>query len=100
VLLGDIAEVDEDIDYGGREVDDVYLGMQWMLENHSFLEAKRVGIISWGHGGLIALMNIFQHPKDFAVAYAGVPASDLVARMGYEPPGHAALRSAPYHIGE
>src|ERR1700678_1613183 len=90
----------EDIDYGGREVDDVYIGMQWMLENHSFLDAKRVGIIGWSHGGLITLMNIFQHPKDYAVAYAGVPASDLGARMGYEPPAYAGLYSAPYHIGK
>jgi dipeptidyl aminopeptidase/acylaminoacyl peptidase len=89
----------EQIDYGGREVDDVYLGMRWMLENYPFLDAKRVGIIGWSHGGLITLMNIFQHPQDFAVAYAGVPASDLVARMGYEPAGYAALYSAPYHIG-
>ncbi len=90
----------EDIDYGGREVDDVYVGMQWMLENHSFLDARRVGIIGWSHGGLITLMNIFQHAKDYAVAYAGVPASDLVARMGYEPASYAALYSAPYHIGK
>jgi dipeptidyl aminopeptidase/acylaminoacyl peptidase len=90
----------EDIDYGGREVDDVFIGMQWMLENHTFLDAKRVGIIGWSHGGLITLMNIFQHPKDYAVAYAGVPASDLVARMGYEPAAYAALYSAPYHIGK
>jgi dipeptidyl aminopeptidase/acylaminoacyl peptidase len=89
----------EQIDYGGREVDDVYVGMKWMLENHSFLDPKRVGIIGWSHGGLITLMNIFQHPDAYAVAYAGVPASDLVARMGYEPPGYAALYSAPYHIG-
>jgi dipeptidyl aminopeptidase/acylaminoacyl peptidase len=90
----------EAIDYGGREVDDVYLGMQWMIENYSFLDAKRVGIIGWSHGGLITLMNIFQHAKDYAVAYAGVPASDLVARMGYEPASYAALYSAPYHIGK
>ena len=90
----------EAIDYGGREVDDVHIGMQWMLENYPFLDASRVGIIGWSHGGLITLMNIFQHPKDYAVAYAGVPASDLVARMGYEPPSYAALYSAPYHIGK
>ncbi|HLH18753.1 MAG TPA: alpha/beta fold hydrolase, partial [Bryobacteraceae bacterium] len=89
----------EQIDYGGREVDDVYLGMKWMLETYSFLDPKRVGIIGWSHGGLITLMNIFQHPEAYAVAYAGVPASDLVARMGYEPPSYAALYSAPYHIG-
>lgn len=89
----------EQIDYGGREVDDVFQGMQWMLENYSFLDPKRVGIIGWSHGGLITLMNIFQHQQAYAVAYAGVPASDLVARMGYEPDAYRALYSAPYHIG-
>ena len=90
----------EQIDYGGRENDDVYAGMQWMLENYSFLDPKRVGIIGWSHGGMITLMNIFQHPQAYAVAYAGVPSSDLVARLGYQPPSYAALFSAPYHIGK
>ena len=66
----------QQIDYGGREVDDVYAGMQWMLDHHSFLDPKRVGIVGWSHGGLITLMNIFQHPESFAVAYAGVPVTD------------------------
>src|SRR5689334_3914209 len=63
----------EQIDYGGREVDDVYIGMQWMLENHPFLDPQRVGIVGWSHGGLITLMNIMLHPGVYAVAYAGVP---------------------------
>lgn len=88
------------IDYGGREVDDVYIGKQWMLENYSFLDPQRVGIIGWSHGGLITLMNIFQHPKDYAVAYAGVPVSDLIFRMGYHDPSYLAEYSAPYHIGQ
>ncbi len=90
----------EEIDYGGLEVDDVYKGMQWMLERYSFLDAKRVGIVGWSHGGLITLMNIFAHPHDYAVAYAGVPVSDLVARMGYETEGYRQIYSAPYHLGE
>jgi dipeptidyl aminopeptidase/acylaminoacyl peptidase len=90
----------EDIDYGGRETDDVYMGMQWMLERYSFLDPKRVGIVGWSHGGMITLMNIFAHPKDYAVAYAGVPVSDLVARMGYETEAYRKLYSAPYHLGE
>jgi dipeptidyl aminopeptidase/acylaminoacyl peptidase len=90
----------EQIDYGGREVDDVYQSGQWMLENYPFLDPKRVGVIGWSHGGLITLMDIFAHPDAYAVAYAGVPVSDLVARMGYEPPGYQALYSAPYHIGK
>jgi dipeptidyl aminopeptidase/acylaminoacyl peptidase len=89
----------EQIDYGGREVDDVYIGMQWMLDNHSFIDPKRVGVIGWSHGGLITLMNILQHPQTYAAAYAGVPVTDLVARIGYEGPGYQSLYSAPYHIG-
>jgi len=89
----------EQIDYGGREVDDIYYGEQWMLETYPFLDAKRVGIVGWSHGGLITLMNIFEHPQTYAVAYAGVPVSDLVARMGYETDAYRALYSAPYNIG-
>lgn len=90
----------EQIDYGGREVDDVFEGMKWMLETHPFLDAARVGIAGWSHGGSITLMNILQHPGVFAVAYAGVPVTDLVARLGYEPEPYRALYSAPYHIGK
>jgi len=90
----------EDIDYGGLEVDDVYRGLDWMLAKYSFLDPTRVGIVGWSHGGLITLMNIFQHPHNFAVAYAGVPVSDLVARMGYETEGYREIYSAPYHLGE
>lgn len=88
------------IDYGGRENDDVFLGRNWMLEAHEFLDPKRVGIMGWSHGGMITLMNIFEHPEAYAVAYAGVPVSDLVARMGYKSEGYRGLFSAPYHIGK
>ena len=90
----------ENIDYGGRETDDVFMGMKWMLERYSFLDPKRVGIVGWSHGGMITLMNIFAHPHDYAVAYAGVPVSDLIARMGYETDGYRKIYSAPYHLGE
>jgi dipeptidyl aminopeptidase/acylaminoacyl peptidase len=88
------------IDYGGREVDDVYAGMKWMLDRYSFLDPKRVGIVGWSHGGLITLMNIFQHPEAYAVAYAGVPVSDLVLRLGYQTEAYRAEYSASYHIGK
>ena len=90
----------ENIDYGGRETDDVFMGMQWMLQRYSFLDPKRVGIVGWSHGGMITLMNIFAHPHDYAVAYAGVPVSDLIARMGYETDAYRKIYSAPYHLGE
>jgi dipeptidyl aminopeptidase/acylaminoacyl peptidase len=88
------------IDYGGLEVEDVFAGRQWMLEHHDDLDPERVGILGWSHGGLIALMNLFAHPKDFQVGYAAVPVCDLVARMGYKGQGYRDLFSAPYHIGK
>lgn len=88
------------IDYGGLENDDVLAGKKWMLENHPNLDPERVGILGWSHGGMITLMNIFDHPQDYKVAYAGVPVSDLIARMGYKDQGYQDLFSAPYHIGK
>ena len=88
------------IDYGGRENADVYAGVQWMLETYPFLDRQRVGIIGWSHGGMITLMNIFEHPETYAVAYAGVPVSDLVARLGYSTDSYRKLFSDSYHIGK
>lgn len=88
------------IDYGGLENDDVLAGKKWMLENHPNIDPERVGILGWSHGGMIALMNIFDHPQDYKAAYAGVPVSDLVARMGYKDQGYRDLFSAPYHLGK
>lgn len=88
------------IDYGGLENDDVLAGKQWMLENYSNIDPERVGIIGWSHGGMITLMNIFDHPKDYKVAYAGVPVSDLLARMGYKSQSYRDLFSASYHLGK
>jgi dipeptidyl aminopeptidase/acylaminoacyl peptidase len=88
------------IDYGGLEVEDVFAGRKWMLQSHASIDPERVGILGWSHGGLIALMNLFAHPKEYQVGYAGVPVCDLVARMGYKGQGYRELFSAPYHIGK
>ncbi len=88
------------IDYGGLENDDVLAGKRWMVENHPNIDPQRVGILGWSHGGMITLMNIFNWPQDYKVAYAGVPVSDVVARMGYKSQSYRDLFSAPYHIGK
>lgn len=88
------------IDYGGLETEDTYAARNFMLENYDFLDPARVGILGWSHGGLHALMNIFDHGEDYAVAFAGVPVSDLIARMGYKTQGYRDLYSADYHIGK
>ncbi|MFP4365983.1 MAG: alpha/beta hydrolase family protein [Bacteroidales bacterium] len=88
------------IDYGGLENEDVSISRQYMLENYSIIDENRVGIVGWSHGGMIALMNIFQNPDEYACAFAGVPVSDLIARMGYMRPSYEDYYSAEYHIGQ
>lgn len=88
------------IDYGGLEVEDVFASRNYMVENYDIVDESRIGILGWSHGGLISLLNIFDHPEAYQVAYAGVPVSDLIARMGYKSQGYRDLYSADYHIGK
>ncbi len=90
----------EKIDYGGLEVEDVDASRQFMVDNYDFVDNNRIGIMGWSHGGLIALMNIFNHPDNYKVAFAGVPVSDLVSRMGYKDQEYRDLYEADYHIGK
>ncbi|MBC8423175.1 S9 family peptidase [bacterium] len=90
----------ENIDYGGLETEDAHACRTYVLENYPFVDDDRVGMIGWSHGGLISLMNCFRHPDDYACLYAGVPVSDLIARLGYLGEDYAALYSADYHIGQ
>ena len=88
------------IDYGGSETEDTYAARNWMVENHNYIDPERVGIIGWSHGGLHALMNIFDHPDAYKCAYVGCPVSDLIARMGYKTQNYRDMYSADYHIGK
>jgi len=45
------------MDYGAREDDDVLMARDWMLQRYPFLDAKRVGLVGWSHGGMISLMS-------------------------------------------
>lgn len=87
------------IDYGGLEVEDAFEARNWMVENECLVDTDRIGIMGWSHGGLITLMNLFNHPGSYKVGYAGVPVSDLIARMGYKHPFYHDLFAADYHIG-
>ena len=71
------------MDYGAREDDDVRMARDWMLQRYAFLDPQRVGLVGWSHGGMIALMNLLQHPEGYNCAFAGVPVSDLAERMVY-----------------
>lgn len=88
------------IDYGDYENDDVLAGKRWAVENMAQVDTTKVGIMGWSHGGMISLMNVFDHPTDYKVAYAGVPVSDIVMRMGYKTQEYRNEFSAATHIGK
>ena len=90
----------ENIDYGGRENDDVLESRNYMIENYSFVDASRVGIIGWSHGGMISLMQILQHGDKYQCAFAGVPVSDLENRLASHDESYTAYFTAKHHIGE
>jgi dipeptidyl aminopeptidase/acylaminoacyl peptidase len=71
-----------ELDYGGKEIEDVYLAGQWVLQHYKSVDHNRVGILGWSHGGFLALWNVFNHPEAYQVAYAGVPVSNLALRAG------------------
>jgi dipeptidyl aminopeptidase/acylaminoacyl peptidase len=88
------------IDYGGLEVEDTFAARNWMINNVELVDAERVGLLGWSHGGLHVLFNIFNHPEAYQAAHASVPVSDLIARMGYKTQNYRDLYEAEYHIGE
>lgn len=88
------------IDYGGLEVEDVDASRKYMIENYEIVDKDRVGVIGWSHGGLIGLFCIFDHPEAYKACFAGVPVSDVIARMGYKDDEYRDLFSANYHIGK
>lgn len=88
------------IDYGGLEIQDCDASRAYIVENYDFVDKNRVGVVGWSHGGLISLMSVFQYPQSYKVAFAGVPVSDLVARLGYSEESYRKLFSADYHIGK
>ncbi len=94
------ADLERAIDYGGLEVDDCVAVRDWAVQNLALADPAHVGIVGWSHGGLIALMAVFRFPEKFQVAYAGVPVSDLLARMGYSDQEYRDEFSAKHHIGK
>ena len=82
------AELYNAIDYGGGEIDDVKAARDWAVENLSNVDPARVGVLGWSHGGYLTLFQALNYPDAYKVAYAGVPVSDLIQRMGYKGQGY------------
>ena len=89
----------ENIDYGGLENEDVMAARDYMVESYDIVDADRVGIIGWSHGGMITLMNLLRYPEKFVCGYAGVPVSDVGYRLSYQSPDYSKNYTVEYHIG-
>jgi dipeptidyl aminopeptidase/acylaminoacyl peptidase len=72
------------IDYGGKEVDDVLLGRDFLADYVAAVDPARIAILGWSHGGFITLHAIFRQPEKFRAGVDIVGVTDLVARMGYQ----------------
>jgi dipeptidyl aminopeptidase/acylaminoacyl peptidase len=92
------------IDYGGAEVDDVVTAVDVLRTRYPEVDGRRIGIIGWSHGGMIALLSVFRNPSTFHSAAAIVPVANLIERVerkGIErqlaliDPGHRFFGSSP-----
>jgi dipeptidyl aminopeptidase/acylaminoacyl peptidase len=72
------------IDYGGAEVDDVVAAVTVLTDRYLEVDPKRIGIIGWSHGGMIALLSVFRNPTTFASGVAIVPVANLFQRLAYK----------------
>ncbi len=75
------------IDYGGKEVDDVMSAHQY-LKTLAHVDADRVGMMGWSHGGYITLLSLFRDVHPFKAGAAIVPVTNLVFRLSYKGPGY------------
>ena len=73
------------IDYGGYEIDDVMSAVGY-LRTLPHVDAERLGIMGWSHGGYIALFSVFRDRTPFKAAAAMVPVTNLVFRLSYKGP--------------
>ena len=74
------------IDYGGHEIDDVMTAYDWLVENLTHVDAERVAIMGWSHGGYISLLAATRADHPFKAAVGIVPVSNLVFRLSFKGP--------------
>ena len=58
------------------------MGSRWALAEYQFLDPARVAIFGFSHGGLIALLDIFDHPEAYKAAWVIAPVANMALRAG------------------
>ena len=77
----------KDIDYGGKEVDDVISAVDY-LKTLPYVDMDRLGIMGWSHGGFITCHVLFRDQHPFKSGACIVPVTNLVFRLSYKGPGY------------
>ena len=57
---------------GGPDIDDQIMGAHW-LQQQSYVDATRIGIMGWSYGGFTTLMALTAKDTPFAAGAAGAP---------------------------
>ena len=77
------------IDYGGKEVDDVYSAVAFIKEKLPYVDPERLGIMGWSHGGFISAHILFRDNQPFKAGAPMVPVTNLFFRLARSGPGYA-----------
>lgn len=81
------------IDYGGKEVDDVISAVDY-LKALPYVDADRLGIMGWSHGGFITAHALFRGETPFRAGAAIVPVTNLVFRLSDHGPSYQRFYAA------
>jgi dipeptidyl aminopeptidase/acylaminoacyl peptidase len=76
------------IDYGGKEVDDVFSSYAY-LKTLPYIDTTKVGLMGWSHGGFIVSHILFRGKIPFKAGAAIVPVTNLVFRLNDHAPTYA-----------
>jgi dipeptidyl aminopeptidase/acylaminoacyl peptidase len=75
------------IDYGGKEVDDVFSAVNY-LKTLAHVDQDRLGVMGWSHGGFITAHLLFRDQHPFKAGAAIVPVTNLFQRLAFSGPGY------------